>query len=203
VLFLGGFGLAEELRGRPLFLAMIALAVVSTFPSTLAMVLQRTETEASYQRERLQPQWAKRYFAEHGISDPYLLIDPGHYFLFKPVFQHVYNISYLDSGLNESEPTNRFQGLALCYMATPAFSREQLAWPKILNRTEWELIQDGEDSQKIRLFGKTLMHRNWSWSCDLYRRVAGVTLDGPEAQTDKNWQARNGPGGAVSPAVLN
>jgi hypothetical protein len=129
-------------------------------------VLQNTEARASYHQEERQARRVRRYFDQRGIQNPALVVDAGHYFLYKPYFPNLYNPNYVEP----SDSTDRFQGLILCYSGSRAFSRAQLPWEATLKQDRWALIDGGEDAVRVTLFGHPVMRRNWTWVCDAYAR---------------------------------
>jgi hypothetical protein len=166
VLLIGGFPLAGGLRGTMAPLYLILVAFVFTAPWVGLEMLQSVEARASYHREQGQATRVRDYFEQRGVRDPALLVDSGHYFLYKPYFPNLYNRSYLEPG----DATDRFQGLILCYSSSRAFSRAQLPWDPALKQSGWHLIDGGEDALRVSLFGHPLMRRNWTWMCDVYSR---------------------------------
>jgi hypothetical protein len=108
----------------------------------------------------------RAYFDQRGERDPALLVDSGHYFVYKPYFANLYNPNYLEAG----DATDRYQGLIQCYAGSRAFSRAQLPWASVLGGSKWRLIDGGEDAVRVGLFGHALMRRNWTWMCDVYAR---------------------------------
>jgi hypothetical protein len=100
------------------------------------------------------------------MRNPALLVDSGHYFVYKPYFPNLYNRNYLEAG----DPTEQYQGLIHCYSGSRAFSRAQLPWDTTLKADEWRLIDGGEQVVRVALFGHPIMRRNWTWMCDVYAR---------------------------------
>ena len=129
-------------------------------------MLQNIEARTSYYREQVQATRVRAYFDQRGIHNPALLVDSAHYFVYEPYTPNLYNRSYLEQG----DATDRFQGLILCYSSSRAFSRAQLPWDSTLERSNWRLIDGGEDALRVRLFGRPIMRRNWTWMCDVYAR---------------------------------
>ncbi len=166
VLLIGGFPLASALRGSMAPLYLILVAFISTAPWVGLEMLQNIEARTSYYREQVQATRSLAYFDQRGIHNPALLVDSAHYFVYKPYTPNLYNRSYLEQG----DATDRFQGLILCYSSSRAFSRAQLPWDSTLERSNWRLIDGGEDALRVRLFGRPIMRRNWTWMCDVYAR---------------------------------
>jgi hypothetical protein len=166
VLFIGGFPLARVLRGSLTPLILILIASVFMAPWVGLAVLQTVDARASYYAERMQAQRVRAFFAQRGIANPALLVDAGHYFVYKPFFPNLYNRLYLEPG----ETTAPYQGLVLCYSGSRAFSRGQLPWDDALDANQWSLIDGGEDTVRVSLAGHPLMRRNWTWMCDVYAR---------------------------------
>jgi len=106
------------------------------------------------------------YFEQRGVHNPALLVDSGHYFLYKHYFSSLYNPSYLKLG----DSIDLYQGLVLCYSGTDAFSRELLPPDIGPGGDGWNLIDGGEDILRVTLFGHPVMRRNWTWMCDAYAR---------------------------------
>jgi hypothetical protein len=166
VLFIGGFPLASVLRGSLTPLVLILIAFVFMAPWVGLSVLQTVDARGSYYAERAQAQRVRTFFQQRGIANPALLVDAGHYFIYKPFFPNLYNRLYLEPG----ETTERYQGLVLCYSGSRAFSRGQLPWDDALEANQWNLIDGGEDAVRVSLAGHPLMRRNWTWMCDVYAR---------------------------------
>jgi hypothetical protein len=166
VLFIGGFPLATALRGTIAPLCLILVAFVVTAPWAGLEMLQNAEARASYHNEQNQAARVHLYFEQRGLHNPALLVDSGHYFLYKPYFSKLYNPNYLEPG----NSIDAYQGLVLCYSGSRAFSRAQL--PPIIGPTadRWNLIDGGEDIVRVTLFGHSIMRRNWTWMCDAYAR---------------------------------
>jgi hypothetical protein len=166
VLFIGGFPLAGRLYKSTAPLALILITFLFSAPWVGLEVLQNTEARASYHQEERQARRVRRYFDQRGIQNPALVVDAGHYFLYKPYFPNLYNPNYVEP----SDSTDRFQGLILCYSGSRAFSRAQLPWEATLKQDRWALIDGGEDAVRVTLFGHPVMRRNWTWVCDAYAR---------------------------------
>jgi hypothetical protein len=103
---------------------------------------------------------------QRGEPNPALLVDPGHYFAYKPYFENFDNPNYLEAG----DATDQYHDLILCYSGSRAFSRKQLPWDAMLNRTNWTLIDGGEEVVRVEFSGHPIMRRNWTWMCDTYAR---------------------------------
>jgi hypothetical protein len=166
VLFAGGFPLASALRGSLTPLVLILIAFVFMAPWVGLGVLQTVDARGSYYAERAQAQRVRAFFQQRGIANPALLVDAGHYFVYKPFFPNLYNRLYLEPG----DTTDPYQGLVLCYSGSRAFSRAQLPWDDALEGSQWSLIDGGEDAVRVALAGHPLMRRNWTWMCDVYAR---------------------------------
>jgi hypothetical protein len=166
VLFAGGFPLASVLRGSLMPLVLIVIAFVFLVPWVGLGVLQTVDARGSYYAERAQAQRVHAFFQQRGIANPALLVDAGHYFVYKPLFPNLYNRLYLEPG----DSTGPYQGLVLCYSGSRAFSRAQLPWDDALEANQWSLIDGGEDAVRVSLAGHPLMRRNWTWMCDVYAR---------------------------------
>jgi hypothetical protein len=166
VLLIGEFPLASALRGSMAPLCLILVAFVFAAPWVGLGMLQNVEARASYYQELRQAGRVRAYFDMHGVPNPALLVDSGHYFIYKPYFANLYNRSYLKQG----DATDQFQGLILCYSSSRAFSRAQLPWDAALERNNWRLIDGVEDALHVTLFGRPIMRRNWTWTCDVYAR---------------------------------
>ena len=166
ILFIGGFPLATALRGMRAPLSLILIAFAVTAPWAGLEILKNTEAHASYRREQTQAARVHFFFEHRGIPNPALLVDSGHYFLYKPYFSNLYNPIYLEPG----DSIDPYQGLVLCYSGSRAFSRAQLLPPIGPAPNGWELIDGGADVVRVTLFGHSIMRRNWSWMCDAYAR---------------------------------
>jgi hypothetical protein len=166
VLFIGGFPLASAVRGTMAPLSLILVAFVFTVPWVGLGILQTADARDSYYAEQNQARRVRTYFEQRGIVNPALLVDSGHYFVYKPFFPNLYNPNYLEPG----DATDQYQGLILCYAGSRAFSRAQLPWEPALGASKWRLIDSGEDVVRVALFGHPLMRRNWTWMCDVYAR---------------------------------
>ena len=166
VVFIGGFPLANLLRGSLTPLVLIVIAFVFMAPWVGLGALQTVDARGSYYAERAQAERVRLFFQQRGIANPALLVDAGHYFVYKPLFPNLYNRLYLEPG----ETTEPYQGLVLCYSGSRAFSRRQLPWDDALEASQWTLIDGGEDAVRVALGGHPLMRRNWSWMCDVYAR---------------------------------
>jgi len=166
VLFIGGFPLATALRGSraPLFLILIAFAV--TAPWAGLEMLQTVEARASYRNEQHQAARVRLFFEQRGVHNPALLVDSGHYFLYKPYFPNLYNPDYLEPGAS----IDPYQGLILCYSGSLVSSRAQLRPSTGPAANQWNLIDGGEDVVRVTLFAHPIMRRNWTWMCDAYAR---------------------------------
>jgi hypothetical protein len=166
VLFIGGFPLGNALRGSLAPLCLILITFVFTIPWVGLGILQTVDARSSYYAEQAQAKRVHAYFEERGIANPALLVDAGHYFIYKPLFSNLYNRLYLEPG----ETTGQYQGMVLCYSGSRAFSRAQLPWDDALEANQWRLIDGGEDAVRVALAGHALMRRNWTWMCDIYAR---------------------------------
>jgi hypothetical protein len=164
--FIGGFPLATRLRESMAPLVLILISFLFTAPWIGLEILQNIEARASYYHEQAQARRVRAYFDQRGERDPALLVDSGHYFVYKPYFANLYNPNYLEPG----EATDQFQGLVLCYAGSRAFSRAQLPWDAALGASQWTLIDGGEDAVRVAVFGHPIMRRNWTWMCDVYAR---------------------------------
>ena len=166
VLFIGGFPLASAMRGSVVPLALILIGFVCIAPWVGLQMLQSVDARASYDSEQDQAMRVRAFFEQRGIRNPALLVDSGHYFVYKPYFPNLYNRNYLEPG----EPTGQYQGLIHCYSGSRAVSRAQLPWDAGLQADEWSLIDGGEQVVRVALFGHPIMRRNWTWMCDVYVR---------------------------------
>jgi len=165
VLFIGGFPLASALRGSLAPLSLILAAFVFMTPWIGLGILQSVDARNSYYAEQGQARRVRAFFEQRGIANPALVVDAGHYFVYKPFFPNLYNRNYLEPG----DPTGQYQGMILCYAGSRAFSRAQLPWDDALG-ARWTLIDGGEDAVRVALFGHPVMRRNWTWMCDAYAR---------------------------------
>jgi hypothetical protein len=165
VLFIGGFPLASALRGSLAPLSLILVAFVFMTPWIGLGILQSVDARNSYYAEQGQARRVRAFFAQRGIVNPALVVDAGHYFVYKPFFPNLYNRNYLEPG----DPAGQYQGMILCYAGSRAFSRAQLPWDDALG-AKWTLIDGGEDAVRVALFGHPVMRRNWTWMCDVYAR---------------------------------
>jgi hypothetical protein len=129
-------------------------------------MLQNVESRASYHNEQRQAARVHLWFEQHGAHNPALLVDSGHYFLYKPYFPNLYNPNYIEPG----DPTDQYQGRIVCYSGSRAFSRAQLAAIAGSEANRWQLIDGGEDVVRVALLGHSIMRRNWTWMCDAYAR---------------------------------
>jgi hypothetical protein len=166
VLFVGGFPLATALRGSlgPLSLLLISFAALA--PWVGLEMLQNVESRASYHNEQRQAARVHFWFEQHGAHNPALLVDSGHYFVYKTYFPNLYNPNYLEPG----DPIDQYQGRIVCYSGSRAFSRAQLAAIAGTEANRWQLIDGGEDVVRVALLGHSIMRRNWTWMCDAYAR---------------------------------
>jgi hypothetical protein len=166
VLFIGGFPLATALRGSrgPLSLLLISFAVLA--PWVGLEMLQNVESSASYHNEQRQAMRVRLWFEQHGAHNPALLVDSGHYFVYKPYFQNLYNPNYLEP----DDPIEQYQGRIVCYSGSRAFSRAQLPAIAESEASRWQLIDGGEDVVRVAILGHSIMRRNWTWMCDVYSR---------------------------------
>jgi hypothetical protein len=166
VLFIGGFPLASVMRGSVAPLVLLLIGFVFMAPWVGLQMLQSVDARASYYSERDQAMRVRAFFEQRGIRNPALLIDSGHYFVYKRYFPNIYNRNYLEP----AEPTGQYQGLIHCYSGSRAFSRAQLPWDFGLQADDWSLIDGGEQVVRVALFGHPIMRRNWTWMCDVYAR---------------------------------
>jgi hypothetical protein len=165
-LFIGGFPLGSALRGSLAPLSLILVTFVFTVPWVGLGILQTMNARGSYYAEQAQAKRVHAFFEQRGITNPALLVDAGHYFVYKPLFSNLYNRLYLEPG----EATGQYEGIVLCYSGSRAFSRAQLPWDDALEANQWRLIDGGEDAVRVALAGHPLMRRNWTWMCDVYAR---------------------------------
>ena len=119
VLFIGGFPLATALRGSIAPLSLILVAFAVTAPWSGLEMLQNVEARASYRNEQNQAARVRLFFEQRGVHNPALLVDSGHYFIYKPYFPNLYNPNYLEAG----DPVDQYQGRIVCYSGSRAFSR--------------------------------------------------------------------------------
>ena len=127
VLFIGGFPLASAVRGSIAPLSLVLIAFVFAVPWVGLGVLRTVDARDSYYAEQAQAGRVRTYFEQRGIVDPALLVDSGHYFLYKPYFANLYNPNYLAAG--DADRSN----IKGWFFATPgycAFSRAQLPWER-------------------------------------------------------------------------
>lgn len=163
---IGGYNLSDRLRQSWAPLLLLLIVAFFSLPQFALNVIASTELRASYRHASEQAARVKMLFAKQGDSEPRLLVDSEHFFLYKPYFRYLYNRGYLQP----DDDTSEFQGLALCYTGQLAFSRSQLEWRPPLRQSDWELIDGGENVERITLFGHPIQRRNWTWSCDVYER---------------------------------
>ncbi len=161
---LGGFDLSELLRKSKLPLILVGLSFLLLTPSMAISALDNIESRASYRHATEQAQRTADYFARNGVQDPAILVSVSEYFLYKPYFSRLYAPEYLVF----LEGRKDYDGLVLCYTTKLAFTHDELPWPEGFSKDGWQLIENGQDSLRISLFGKPVMRRNWTWSCDVY-----------------------------------
>jgi hypothetical protein len=166
VLLIGEFPLAGVLRKSGASFSFILVSFVFFAPWVGLEVLQNIEARGSYLEERQQVRRVHDWFAARGLSNPSLLVDSGHYFLYKPLFPNLYNRNYAEPG----DASGFAQGMLVCYSGTLAFSRAELPEDDKLAVAGWKLIDRGEDAVHVTLFGHAVMRRNWTWMCDVYAR---------------------------------
>jgi hypothetical protein len=165
-LLIGEFPLAGVLRESGASFAFILISFVFLAPWVALEVLQNIEARGSYVGARQQVLRVHDLFAARGVSNPTLLVDSGHYFLYKPFFPDLYNRNYAEPG----DASGLAQGMLVCYSGTRAFSRAELPEDDKLAGHGWKLIDGGEDAVHVTLFGHAVMRRNWTWMCDVYAR---------------------------------
>ena len=165
-LLIGKFPLAGVLRESGASFAFILISFVFLAPWVALEVLQNIEARGSYFDARQQVRRVHDLFAARGVSNPTLLVDSGHYFLYKPFFPNLYNRNYAEPG----DASGLAQGMLVCYSGTRAFSRAELPEDEKLAAHGWKLIDGGEDAVHVTLFGHAVMRRNWTWMCDVYAR---------------------------------
>jgi hypothetical protein len=166
VLLIGEFPLADVFRESGLSFAVILVSFVFLAPWVGLEVLQNIEARGSYLDERQQVRRVHDLFAARGLSNPTLLVDSGHYFLYKPFFPDLFNRNYAEPG----DASGLAQGMLVCYSGTRAFARAELPEDDRLATHGWKLIDGGEDAVHVTLFGHAVMRRNWTWMCDVYAR---------------------------------
>lgn len=163
---IGSYPFSDEIRKGKTVLILLALCAVASVPNLVIQVLRSVETRTSFERATAQEARVKQAFLARGLSEPRMIVDSAHYFVYKPNFDYVYNVDYFTADDSLSD----FDGLARCYMTTLALSRPELTWEKPFREEDWELIDGDASPATIQLFGHRLMRRNWSWSCDVYAR---------------------------------
>ena len=166
VLFIGGFPLASALRGSLAPLVLILIAFVFLAPWVGLGILQTVDARGSYYAEQAQAQRVRAYFRQRGIANPALLVDAGHYFIYKPFFPNLYNRLYLEPG----DTTGQYQGMVLCYPDRAPSPERSFPGTMRSKPTSGASIDGGEDAVRVALAGHPLMRRNWTWMCDVYAR---------------------------------
>ena len=107
-------------------------------------MLQNVESRASYYNEQRQAARVRLWFERHGAHNPILLVDSGHYFVYKPYFPNLYNPNYLEPG----DPIGQYRA-ALFAIRLTRVSRAQLAGIAGPEADRWQLIDGGEDVVRI------------------------------------------------------
>jgi hypothetical protein len=93
-------------------------------------------------------------------------ISAGNYDVFKPSFNHLVNLEYLDGNPRVSD----LSGFAVCYMAASGDSDTLAPLPSYLDAASFTLIQRAPRHLWITLFGHRIMQKQWGYGCDLYVR---------------------------------
>ncbi|HUY82351.1 MAG TPA: hypothetical protein VMU92_11565 [Acidobacteriaceae bacterium] len=161
-----GYSLSDRMRHTRAPLLLLVVAVFFSLPAFSLRLIATREFKASYLRSSEQAARVKKIFGAQGDPQPRLLIDPTHFFVYKPYFEYLYNYQYL----RPEDSTSEFQGLVRCYTGELAFSRSELAWPAPLHKSDWKLIDGDAGVERTTLFGHPIQRRNWSWACDVYER---------------------------------
>lgn len=162
----GGYPFSQQLRQGSLPLVLLLVAAVFSAPALTLRTLNSVDTRTSYRHAVAQAARVRQEFSARGEMQPRLITDAEHYFLYKPMFEHLYDVGYF-SGASHAEAID---GFVHCYTGQAAFTRAQMRWPNFLDRNRWELIDGDSEVNLITLFGHRLQRRNWSWSCDVYAR---------------------------------
>jgi hypothetical protein len=160
----GGYAFSDEMRKGKAVVFLLVICAIASMPNLTIQVLRSVETTASFAQALAQEGRVKQAFQSRGMNNPRLLVDAAHYFVYKPDFPYIYNSGYFAA----DDTLDGFDGLARCYTSSLAFSRSELAWEKPFREDDWELIDGDSTPVTIHLFGRKLMRRNWTWSCDVY-----------------------------------
>jgi len=161
-----GYSLSCRLKrtGAPMYVLLIV--AFFSLPIFSLHLIAACESRASYLRASEQAARVKQIFEAQGEPQPRILVDPLHFFLYKPYFRYLYNWEYL----RPDESTAGFQGLVRCYTGELAFRRSELGWKPPFDRNNWKLIDGDQAVERITLFGHVIQRRNWTWACDIYER---------------------------------
>jgi hypothetical protein len=174
---MGGYSLSDRLRQTVLPVMLLVIVAIFSLPQFALHLIAARESLGSYRSAVEEAKQAKAIFTSQGISEPRILIDPTHLFVYKPYFSYLYNIGYFRP---EEDSTSEFQGLVRCYTGQTAFSRAQLTWSPPLHEDDWRLIESGENVERITLFHHAIQRRNWTWDCDVYERKDAVPAPAKE-----------------------
>jgi hypothetical protein len=160
------FGCSRGLRlsNAPAIIVGINLAFL--MPALFFSLTQRIETKSSYLEASAQVDKLHQYLRTSKYSQGVVLVPSTHYFIYKSRIQNLFNPGYL----SRTHGIADVAAVVNCPMSSN-FS-DGLAKPllPLIRGTGLKVLDSITHPQTVRLFGKTLMKRNWTWGCTVYVR---------------------------------
>ena len=150
--------------GRGAFGISMAVVFLPLLPALAISVLQRIESYPSFQRE------AQRVVSMAGLADRLAVAPPSHYFLFRPTGARLFNPAYLG-------PTHDLRAVdyqIVCRTALPLGAPLEALSPGFVPMDGDVGMGTVGPPVPIVLFGRTLMARDWGWSCRIYRNAGAA-----------------------------
>jgi hypothetical protein len=163
VLLANWAGCKSALRWGRSVEAIAIYNLVCLLPVLLLFTLQRVESRASYFQAEQQVSFLKSYLTAHG-SEGVILVPPAQYYLYKQEIPQLFSPVYLSPELD----MRQVAAVANCETATRFTQSGEMPLPEGVDPARFTLIAPSAGPVEVTLFGRKVMSRNWTWTCDLY-----------------------------------
>ncbi len=146
--------------------ALLAVNLSLLLPITLITILTRYETKPSFEREQIQAHRVHQYLKSMDEQDKVVVVPATHYFLYKTLFNNIFNPEYLSSRHDLSE----IAAVVNCPTASLYFDARAKPLDPVLRPQAWTEFDAEGNPVAITVLGRQITRRNWSWGCVVFVR---------------------------------
>jgi len=159
-------GTREVLRHALAPLLLLTINLVALLPQTCLSIVTRTETTPTFHEAENQVAKLKRYLADHNETGDIVLAPASHYFLYKTAINNLFNEKYL----SHEHDVSRIAAIVNCPTGSSYFDSSSQPLNPLLNGAAWKVLDSVDHQAMIRILGKQVMRKNWTWACTVYVR---------------------------------